>query len=101
MAVLEDFGATDLLDKSESVLRETKELYEWLHEQPTNTVWFHNMLEALLQSLYREYRHLNIGYKKEARLLAWAGRNLLELHIYSVRACLGGERKGISRRHVH
>ena|ERR1035437_2336412 len=66
-----------------------KALHDHLNEQPSSTPWFFNTITALLRALSREYRHLNIGYAKDGRLLAWACRNLLEINLcteYSLRS---------------
>lgn len=52
------------------------------HDDP-KTIWFVNVLTALLLGLIREYEQLNIGYKQSARLLAWACRNLMEISVYT------------------
>jgi hypothetical protein len=50
---------------------------------PSSTPWFFNTITALLRALGREYHYLNIGYAKDGRLLAWAGRNLMEINLYT------------------
>lgn len=45
--------------------------------------WFPNLVTSLVNSTLREYKHLKIGLRKYTGLLAWAARNMLELHIFT------------------
>ena len=45
--------------------------------------WFPQLLLALLNATLCEYRHLRLGLKHSTSMVAWACRNLLDLHIYT------------------
>ncbi len=45
--------------------------------------WFPRLLIGLLNATLREYQHLKLGLRHSAAMVAWACRNLLELHIYA------------------
>ena len=77
----------ELADKA---FREIESFGVWLDKEPTQTVWFHNVLVSLISALVREYRSLVIGYKKSTPLLAWVCRNMLELNIYTKYALIKG-----------
>jgi hypothetical protein len=45
--------------------------------------WFSDLLVGLLNATLREYQHLRLGWKHSTAMVAWACRNLLDLHIYT------------------
>ena len=45
--------------------------------------WLATLLVGLLNATLREYQHLRLGWKHSTAMVAWACRNLLELHIYT------------------
>lgn len=45
--------------------------------------WLPMLLVGLLNAALREYQHLRLGLKNSTAIVAWACRNLLELHIYT------------------
>lgn len=63
--------------------KEVEQFGVWLEQQPTQTMWFRNVLTCLVSALLREYRSLRVGLKRSTPLLAWACRNMLELNIYT------------------
>ncbi|MGA2883379.1 MAG: hypothetical protein ABSG13_30915 [Bryobacteraceae bacterium] len=75
--------ADKLFKMKEGAQADLKALHDYLNEQPTSTPWFFNTITVLLRALRREYHYLNIGYTKDGRLLAWACRNLLEIHLFT------------------
>ena len=54
-----------------------------VRESVSEAEWFRDVAAALLDAAAAEYRHLKLGLRHSAGLLAWACRNLLELHIYT------------------
>lgn len=77
----------ELADKA---FKEIEEFRIRLQEEPTQTIWFKNILICLLSAFLREYRSLVVGSKKSTPLLAWACRNMLELNIHSGYVLLNG-----------
>ena len=74
-----------IFEADERALNEARDFHDWMlqqHEDP-GTIWFVNVLTALLRGLIVEYEQLNLGYKQSARLMAWACRNLMEISIYT------------------
>jgi hypothetical protein len=45
--------------------------------------WMPPLFVGLLNSTLREYQHLKLGLKHSTAMVAWACRNLLDLHIYA------------------
>ena len=45
--------------------------------------WFPGLLAGLLNATLREYQHLRLGLRHSTAMVAWACRNLLDLHIYT------------------
>ena len=45
--------------------------------------WFPQLLTGLLNATLREYQHLRLGLQHSTAMVAWACRNLLDLHIYT------------------
>ena len=45
--------------------------------------WLPRLLIGLLNATLREYQHLKLGWKNSPPMVAWACRNLLDLHIYT------------------
>lgn len=45
--------------------------------------WFPRLLAGLLSATLREYQHLEAGLRQSTPMVAWACRNLLDLHIYT------------------
>lgn len=78
---------TQLADKA---FKEIESLGVWLETEPTQTIWFRNMLICLISALMREYRILTIGFNESTPLLAWACRNVLELNIYTKYSLIWG-----------
>lgn len=78
------------MELADKAFKEIGEFGVWLQEEPTQTIWFKNILICLLSALLREHRSLTVGFKKSTPLLAWACRNMLELNIYTKYALLNG-----------
>lgn len=74
-----------MFELNQKALNEAREFHNWMLQQHEDqgTIWFVNVLTALLRGLIIEYEQLNIGYKQSARLMAWACRNLMEISIYT------------------
>jgi hypothetical protein len=72
-------------EANEKVLNEARNFHGWMLRQheDQDTIWFVNVLTALLRGLIIEYEQLNLGYRQSARLMAWACRNLMEISIYT------------------
>jgi hypothetical protein len=77
----------ELADKA---FKEIEGFGVWLQDEPTQTIWFKNVLICLLSALLREYRSLTVGFRRSTPLLAWACRNMLELNIYTKYVLLNG-----------
>jgi hypothetical protein len=45
--------------------------------------WFPRLLIGLVNATLREYQHLKAGLEHSTAMVAWACRNLLDLHIYA------------------
>lgn len=45
--------------------------------------WFPKLLIGLLNATLREFQHLKLGLRYSTPMVAWACRNLLDLHIYT------------------
>ena len=54
-----------------------------VRRMPSDPAWFRDLLAALLEGAPSGYRLLKLGLRHSTSLLAWAGRNLLELNIYT------------------
>ncbi len=78
------------LELTDKAFQKIQEFGVQLQVEPTQTIWFQNMLMCLLTALLREYRSLTVGFKKSTPLLAWACRNMLELNIYTKYVLLNG-----------
>ncbi len=78
------------MELADKAFKEIGEFGVWLQDEPTQTIWFKNILICLLSGLLREYRSLTVGFKKSTPLLAWACRNMLELNIYTKYVLLNG-----------
>jgi hypothetical protein len=76
---------TGMFEVNEKALNEARDFHDWMLRQheDRDTVWFVNVLTALLRGLIIEYEQLNLGYQQSARLMAWACRNLMEISIYT------------------
>ena len=74
-----------MFEANERALNEARDFHDWMLRQheDQDTIWFVNVLTALLRGLIVEYEQLNLGYKQSARLMAWACRNLMEISIYT------------------
>src|SRR5579862_4840751 len=74
-----------MFEVSEGVLNEARDFHDWMlgQHEDQDTIWFVNVLTALLRGLIVECEQLNLGYKQSARLMAWACRNLMEISIYT------------------
>jgi hypothetical protein len=72
-------------EANEKALNEARDFHDWMLRQheDRDTIWFVNVLTALLRGLIIEYEQLNLGYRQSARLMAWACRNLMEISIYT------------------
>src|ERR1017187_917939 len=74
-----------MFEVNERALNEARDFHDWMLRQheDRDTIWFVNVLTALLRGLIIEYEQLNLGYKQSARLMAWACRNLMEISVYT------------------
>jgi len=81
---------TCAMELADNAFKEIGDFGVWLQEEPTQTIWFKNILISLLSALLREYRSLTVGFRKSTPLLAWACRNMLELNICTKYVLLRG-----------
>jgi len=75
----------EMFEVSGKALDEARDFHDWMLRQheDQDTIWFVNVLTALLRGLIIEYQQLNTGYQRSVRLMAWACRNLMEISIYT------------------
>ena len=62
-----------------------------VHQAPSASPWFRDLLASLLDAAPGGYRLLKLGLRHSTSLLAWACRNLLESNIYTQYALLSRE----------
>jgi len=74
-----------VFELNRKALSEARVFHDWMLQQHTdaNTIWFVNVVTALLRGLIIEDEQLNAGYKESVRTMAWACRNLMEASIYT------------------
>jgi hypothetical protein len=75
----------EMFEGSGKALDDARDYHDWMLQQhdDQDTIWFVNVLTALLRGLIIEYQQLNLGYQRSVRLMAWACRNLMEISIYT------------------
>lgn len=74
-----------MFEVNEKALNEARDFHNWMLQQheDQDTIWFVNILTALLRGLIMEYEQLNLGYQRSMQLMAWACRNLMEISIFT------------------
>jgi hypothetical protein len=74
-----------MFEMHEKALNEARDFHDWMLRQHEDqeTIWFVNVLTALLRGLIMEYEQLNLRYQRSMRLMAWACRNLMEISIFT------------------
>ena len=74
-----------MFEMNQKALNEARGFHDWMLQQHTDgdTIWFENVVTALLRGLVIEYEQLNTGYRESIRSMAWACRNLMEISIYT------------------
>jgi hypothetical protein len=79
----EQYG--QMFGMNQKALSEARGFHDRILRQHTDndTIWFVNVVTALLRGLILECEQLNAGYEKSVRTMAWACRNLMEISVYT------------------